>query len=386
MTALDPRAAAMWRASRAPLLVGAFVIVIALVIATLSARPPVGLLNPEAVDGSGGRALARLLTERGVTVTLTRDAGAVGAAGPAATVLVPFPQLLSANQLAALRRSGADLVLVAPNQEALAALAPGVELTTLRAPTRTREPRCELPAARAAGTVELGGHLYRAAGGLGCYPDEPVAGTGPGGGDALVRVSVGARAVTMIGEPGPLTNGSLASEGNAALALRLLGAKPTLLWYMPGLEAPAAGEERDLEDLVPPGWRWAVAQLWVAAAVAVLWRSRRLGPVVREPLPVVVRAIETVRGRARLYRRAQARGHAAETLRAAVRIRLAGLVGLGRGDGPEPAALVRAVGARTGRAGSDVEALLYGPAPEDDAALVELADRLDNCEREVRRT
>ena len=42
-----------------------------------------------------------------------------------------------------------------------------------------------------------------------------------------------------------------------------------------------------------------------------LWRARRLGPVVAEPLPVVVRAAETVEGRARLYRRGGARGQAA---------------------------------------------------------------------------
>jgi hypothetical protein len=46
---------------------------------------------------------------------------------------------------------------------------------------------------------------------------------------------------------------------------------------------------------------------------------------------------------------------------------------------------VSAVAARSGWSSADVTALLYGAAPADDAALVQLADRLDALEREVRR-
>jgi Domain of unknown function (DUF4350) len=378
-----PSAAAWWRAAKTPVAVGAFVLLAGLVIGTLTQPSTAGLLNPDGVDDQGARALAQLLRERGVTVAVTRSSAEAGAAGPRTTVLVALPELLTADQLRAVHRSGADLVVIAPGPDALAVLAPTVEVTARNVPVRVGDPRCGLPAARAAGSAELGGALYRAAGGTGCYPSDDDAGT------ALVRLADGARTITVIGTPAPLINGSLADEGNAALALRLLGANPRLLWYLPGLQAPAAGAERGLSDLVPPGWRWAVIQLWVAAAVAVLWRARRLGPVVREPLPVVIRAVEAVQGRGRLYRRAGDRGHAAETLRAAARARLAARLGLGRidgGDATAPAALVQAVAARTGRDAAEVGALLYGAAPEDDAALVELADRLDSSEREVRRT
>jgi uncharacterized protein DUF4350 len=380
-----PGAAAWWRAARMPVAVGAFVLLAGLVIGTLTQPSTAGLLNPDGVDDGGGRALAQLLRERGVTVAVTRSSAEAGAAGPGTTVLVAFPELLTAGQLRAVHGSGADLVVIAPEPDALAVLAPNVEVTARNVPVRAGDPRCGLPAARAAGSAELGGALYRAAGATGCYPSDDDAGA------ALVRLAGGARTITVIGTPAPLTNGSLADEGNAALTLRLLGANPRLLWYLPGPEAPAAGAERGLSDLMPPGWRWAVVQLWVAAAVAVLWRARRLGPVVREPLPVVIRAVEAVQGRGRLYRRAGDRGHAAETLRAAARARLAARLGLGSGrtdggDATAPAALVQAVAARTGRAAAEVDALLYGAAPEDDAALVELADRLDSSEREVRRT
>ena len=43
----------------------------------------------------------------------------------------------------------------------------------------------------------------------------------------------------------------------------------------------------------------------------VVWRARRLGALATEPLPVVVRAVETTRSLGRLYRRAGDRGHAA---------------------------------------------------------------------------
>jgi hypothetical protein len=97
---------------------------------------------------------------------------------------------------------------------------------------------------------------------------------------------------------------------------------------------------------------------------------------------VVVRASEAVEGRARLYRRAGAREHAAETLREAARARLRPLVGLP--PDAAPAEVVDAVTSRVRRPG--VGALLYGPPPGDDAALVALARALDECEGEVRRS
>ena len=68
---------------------------------------------------------------------------------------------------------------------------------------------------------------------------------------------------------------------------------------------------------------WIVPGLWIAGAIAMLalllWRVRRLGPLVIEPLPVDGKAIETTRSRGRLYRKAGDRAHAAEALRRAAR-------------------------------------------------------------------
>jgi len=63
----------------------------------------------------------------------------------------------------------------------------------------------------------------------------------------------------------------------------------------------------------------------------VLWRGRRLGPLVFEPLPVVVKSAETAEGRARLYHEAHDIARAADTLRAGTVVRLAADLRVGAG-------------------------------------------------------
>ncbi len=125
-------------------------------------------------------------------------------------------------------------------------------------------------------------------------------------------------------------------------------------------------------------------QLLLVAVVAALWRGRRLGRLVTEQLPVVVRAGETTRGRGRLYRRARSYGHAAAALRAGTAARSAARLGLPR-SAPAPA-VIDAVARAASRAPQDVEALLYGPPPTDDRGLARLARDLDHLESEVHRT
>ena len=118
--------------------------------------------------------------------------------------------------------------------------------------------------------------------------------------------------------------------------------------------------------------------LVLVVVVLALWRARRLGRVVPEPLPVVVRASETTEGRGRVYRAARARGTAADALRVAARARLSTRLGQ-----PDQAGLLAVTAERSSRGAAAVEALLYGPDPSDDDALVRLADELDTLIREV---
>jgi hypothetical protein len=116
-------------------------------------------------------------------------------------------------------------------------------------------------------------------------------------------------------------------------------------------------------------------------ALLALWRMRRLGPLVTEPLPVVVRACETVEGHGRLYRSRRARDRAAAALREAALGRIVTRLGLPR-DVPADA-VGQELAYRTGRDPGEIRALLFGEVPGDDAALVRLADGLDALEGQV---
>jgi hypothetical protein len=120
----------------------------------------------------------------------------------------------------------------------------------------------------------------------------------------------------------------------------------------------------------------------VAVVLLALARGRRLGRLVREPLPVVVRAAETAESRGRLYRRAGDRGRAAHILREGTSSRLARRLAVA--PGAAPGILVHAVSTATGREQAEVAAILFGPDPPDDASLIHLAQQLTDLEERAR--
>ena len=164
----------------------------------------------------------------------------------------------------------------------------------------------------------------------------------------------------------------------------LLGGHGDLVWFVPTPGDPGltGGHGQSLMSLLPAGWRFGALQAFVAVILFGLWQARRLGRVVAEPLPVVVRSAETSEGRARMYRGAGAADHAAAILRAAAIERLG--VAIGSGRNPDRAVVIEAVGRRTGRDPQQVGALLYGSLPDGTAELVAFAGALDDLERQVR--
>ncbi|MFI6156689.1 DUF4350 domain-containing protein [Kitasatospora sp. NPDC051170] len=343
-------------------------------------------IDPRSYERDGAHAAYALLEQQGVKVSTTTEP--ITVAGGRDTLVLPQPDLIPPAQLHSIAAAGhTRLVLIAPGTAALDILAPGIRMSDERgdlayARVADSTPRCNLPEAVRAGDAEMGGMLYTSGSrGEGCYKR--------GYGYALVHLPLdGDRDVIVIGSGVLLQNGELPVVGNASLALGLLGSQPTLAWHLPdySLPAPTSTHDKTLTDFFPKGWNWAFLQLFVAALLAALWRGRRLGPVVSEDLPVVVRAAETTEGRARLYRRAKARGRAAEALRRAAAHRLAPALGIPlRAGAPDPDALCAAItDRRPEQPPGDVRALLYGPPPIDDAALLRLADDLDALERQVR--
>ena len=284
-------------------------------------------------------------------------------------------------------RSGGRTVLVAPDQTVLDAFAPGVtasgpyEAAEL-APACTTARGAEAPG-RLAGSARLGGYGFLLPAAepppdFACYPVDDAPSP-----PALVSLATAAGGDTvLLGSPDILYNERLDELGNASLALQLLGTREHLTWFLPPAAGEPAGEQESFFGLIDPGWRWAALQLAIALGLTVVWRARRLGPVVTERLPVTVRAAETTEGHARLYHQSGARDRAAEALRAACRVRLARATGLPPAAAHADGALPAAVAARSGGVSAvAVRDLLFGPAPPDDDALVRLADDLDALER-----
>lgn len=361
-----------------PLVVGA-VVVAAAAVAAFVATGSSGDLDPDAASRSGSRAVAQILRRQGVQVTRTSDPAR--AAQGRGTVVVAHPELLAARTLADATGAAARVVLLEPAQDELDAVVPDVRAGD-DAPAQTLPPRCAAADAQA-GPARAGGRWYSVPAGVRadvCFRASDDADEG-----SLVELDGtgddGNATVVVVGQADVFRNGWLADDANAALALRVLGHDEDLVWLVPDPARTADAAPASLRDLLPPWFGWVLLELVVAVVLVLLWRARRLGPVVAEPLPVVVRAGETMQGRARLYRRARATDRAAATLRTAVLRRLARRLAV-PADAPPDAVAVRAAEA-TGRDAGQVRRVLLGGVPRDERELVRLADELDELERDV---
>jgi hypothetical protein len=228
-------------------------------------------------------------------------------------------------------------------------------------------PGCEWPGAVAAGPVDL--------------PDGTAAFTAPGVQSCYGGTVLRGNGWTLLGSSALLRNDTVARRGVAALDVNAISADRTVddvTWLLPGTSARGEQAAPTVWALFPDGARRAYVWLAVLGVLLVAWRVRRLGRVVSEPLPVLVRAAEIVEGHGRLYHRAAARDRAAAVLRAGAIGRLTATLHLPRNTPPSD--VVTAVAHRTGRSPAEVGALLLGAPPPDDAALIELATALDDLQ------
>jgi hypothetical protein len=345
-----------WRRLRFWVAIAVLLVLGAVAVTGLTGGPP-RPLDPASASKSGSKALAVLLGQRGVRITRTTDLAAAHRAG--ATVVVARPDAYSTTQLAGLRAAADRVVLIAPPAESLAGVG---DAGTVSGPT---PPDCDWPGAVAAGTVDLPETTDQYSGGAqSCY------------GGAVLRDE----GRVVLGSAQLLQNRHLGDVGVAALDINAItddGAVRDVIWLLPGAEATGVAA-RSYWELFPDGARRAFWWLLLVGVLLVLWQGRRFGPVVSEPLPVVVRAAEVIEGHGRLYRRAGARDRAAAALRAATTARLVSRLGLQRAAAlPEVAA---AVAHETGRVPADVAELLAGRPPADDAGLLRLAGALDALE------
>ena len=341
-------------------------------------RTPLSVRNPAP---EGARAVAEILGRHGVAVE-QRDSyeSAIQAiegarrAGENTTVLLYDPNgYLGREQLQYLGGAADRLVVVTPRLNTLQGVGGGiVQAGVVRDGTKVLAPGCWVSGPAAAGTVTAAdGYLYD--GEVVCYAPRD-------GGGGLYAGSEDGRTV-VLGSAEVLSNRALAEQGNAALALQTLGAGQRLVWYLPGIaDVPAAKKPVTLDDLAAPWTRVLGPWLAFVAVLAIFWRGRRLGPLAFEPLPVVVKAVETAEGRARLYHDARALDRAAEVLRAGTLVRLARTLRLG----PEASAtaIIDAAARHLDRAPELVAGVLDAE-PRAEAELVRWAQQLERLEKEV---
>ncbi|WP_353950924.1 DUF4350 domain-containing protein [Knoellia sp. S7-12] len=386
--------------------IGVWALVVALGVGALAAiamatTPPGAVMDPEGVGPDGGAALIAVLEQNGVTVetstSIEEVTDAVRQGDDDTSIVIANTSNLGTTAAATLRQEsvGVDrIVVLSPNSEQLKALR--ADATALLSGVFVPiESRCDI------GTVDEGDSLigidtrYETATGSSgtkaCFPltiqteDGSDDGEGDHGAGLLQLPSTSSHPqMTIVGSKTGFTNGTITQEDNAAIALRLLGGSSRLIWYHPDISDLANSESTEEGGGLLPAW-FAPALALVATSLLVLAlvRGRRLGRLVREPLPVVVRAVETTESRGRLYRRAQDRPRAATVLRLATVDRLRSRLGLRRGDSVETVA--RAISAATGHPVREVLDLVAGPEPTDDAALVRLAQDLSDLEEKAHR-
>jgi hypothetical protein len=333
-------------------------------------------MDPDNPSPDGAKALAQVLGDEGVDVQVARTADELEAidVDEGTSVVVELPEYLGTGTIERLLDHAArahSLVVVGAGPgvaDALGALGGGASIP--------------LGDGRASGcdderfdglTLEVDFTIVYPKGE--CYD-----------GKAGSIVSEPTDGLLLFGADQALTNDQILRADNAAVALRMLGQDERLVWYVPSLDDLTGDDGVSLRTLLP---RWiypGLALLAVVMLTVILWRGRRLGALATEPLPVVVRAVETTRSLGRLYRRSGDRAHAAESLRRAARSRLAERLRLGSTTPPD--VLAREVARRTGRTEEDVVSVLgpTGVVPSSDRDLITLASRLAELDREVRRT
>jgi hypothetical protein len=234
---------------------------------------------------------------------------------------------------------------------------------------------CDLPELANIGAVQPDRFFSPADGVTGCFADDGAAGV-------LVDDRGGVRTV-MVEGVSLFSNEHLADDGNAALALALLGQTGHIVWYVPSFaDTDIEAQTSDtLASLTPPWVTPAILLLLLAGIVAGVARGQRFGPLVTETLPVTVRASETMHGRARLTAKAGDAPHAAAALRDGSLRRLAKRLGMGARSTPVEVADAASDRLRIPR--GSLHDLLAGALPQNDSELVDVSRRLAELETAV---
>ncbi|MEN0072312.1 MAG: DUF4350 domain-containing protein, partial [Propionicimonas sp.] len=185
--------------------------------------------------GNGARALAQVLRANGVQVTQVTTLTEAVAAADRTTLAVYLTEPLSQEAATALANVPADLVLVVAGLWVdLGRLTEGAleEDWWWREDASVPVAGCPDPDARAAGRITPldSGVFDPWEEATTCFIDDV--------GTALyARTNTSRHQLTVLATAAVVRNDTITKEGNAALALRVLGRHPEVTWYLPGPDA-----------------------------------------------------------------------------------------------------------------------------------------------------
>ena len=385
--------------------------------------------DPDNVGPTGAHAVTKVISDHGMGVTVARGLDELRdrtTPGADDTVVLSGSGALTpanASYLLDKFRDVKRVVLVSPTDNALAAM--GLPVTVAVVAQNRSTATCSVIGIAPDDVISsqgIGVGSYSSATSYtptqpaaSCFPDDTDTGSDvvdrPG--QIVVVPATTSHPEIVVTDGDFWHNANLAEDDNAGVALRVLASSGRLIWFIPSFgDRPPEPDEPDSDprSQIP---RW-IGPGFLLAAFAVfalmLWRGRRFGPMVTEPLPAVVKAIETTRARGRLYHRAGADSRAAAILRIRTISRIAGYLGLHYdpvqaldaldasdehddsgvwtpdGSDSSVAAIISVAAAATHRDARDVARLLTVPLPEGDDALVVFTTELTALEKEVRGT
>jgi hypothetical protein len=367
----------MIRRSLIPITVGLAVVVSVLLTVLLRGEASTTAdLDPDNPHRNGARAVARVLEAEGVDVEVARSADQLEelTVDSATSVMVTSAEDLGLSTAERLldHTTAGQLLVVEPTPGALDAL--GLELAAFQATPDGEVGASCTESLLAELRIEVDDAVVYDGAGEGCFPS--------GGGELYLEPEPG---IAVLGAGQILANEQVTEADNAAAALRLLGQQDRLVWYVPDVADLEADDAVALSSLLPEGIFPALWLALTAVLALLLWRGRRLGRLVIEPLPVAVKAIETTQGRARLYRKVHDVDHAVAVLRTSARSRLAARLRLPRSLADQPEQLAHELARTSGRSPEEIHALIAQNAAVPTSAhdLIHLARQLAELEREV---
>ena len=342
-------------------------------VAGLARGPRPMPFDPNNRGPMGTRALDQVLQSQGVETHRARTRADIRRLKPDAdttVVITTDPQNAAAEDIAPVLQQAGRVVVLMPSDN-------GLDLPFARGAASDMNRECRTDVVpRPVPRVQRQMVTYEATDPTwtGCY--------GPPGEEGLITGSWGNAEVVVVGTTDIVTNQFIAEADHAQLGLWLTGAHERLIWYNADINDQPKDTSRDRNDdagpsIVPEWFYPAVWLLLCTVPIAMFVVGRRFGPLSREPLPVVVPAMETVRARAHLYRSFGSRDHAMEALRSATCRRLCRRLGLPVSTSPTDLAQ------HLRTAHPQAPDLLTGPYPTNDRDALDWADALRTLEREV---